>query len=219
MKKFKVMLAAVSIGLLLPSTITGCAGPSAAETEMQTAAGDAADTKTQAAAGDGAETETQAVAGDGTDTETQAAAGDASNAETDDTPGDAAPAVESAEPQTFAEVPETLPQSQPEAAELKQDYISGKVKELNPDGFLFIQTVVLEDSLVTFVDEKDAKKIPVKYTSDTKFEHWTIKGGGAGITKESASASDITEGMSLEIGGHFEGDDFIAELVLIEVYE
>ncbi len=100
-----------------------------------------------------------------------------------------------------------------------QEFLSGKVKELNADGFIFSQTILVTDGLVTYLDEEEAEEISVKYTPDTEFEHWTIKGGGAGIEKETISASDITEGMLLEISGHFEDDDFIAELVLIEVYE
>ncbi len=100
-----------------------------------------------------------------------------------------------------------------------QEFLSGKVKELNADGFIFSQTILVTDGLVTHLDEEEAEEISVKYTPDTEFEHWTIKGGGAGIEKEKISASDITEGMLLEISGHFEDADFIAELVLIEVYE
>jgi len=129
------------------------------------------------------------------------------------------PAAEQANAvQTESPVPE---QSDPDDSIIQagQEFLSGKVKELNADGFIFSQTILMTDGLVTFLDEEEAEEIPVKYTPDTEFEHWTIKGGGAGIEKEKISASDITEGMLLEISGHFEGADFIAELVLIEVYK
>ncbi len=85
--------------------------------------------------------------------------------------------------------------------------------------FLYTTLHLVTDGLVTYLDEEEAEEISVKYTPDTEFEHWTIKGGGAGIEREKISASDIAEGMLLEISGHFEDADFIAELVLIEVYE
>lgn len=114
--------------------------------------------------------------------------------------------------------------SENDTVQAEQEYISGKVKELKEDGFLFSQTVVSTDfegggSFVTILDEGEAEEISVKYTPETNFEHWTISGGGADIVKKEASASDITEGMGLEINGYFEGSDFIAKLVIIEVYE
>ena len=51
------------------------------------------------------------------------------------------------------------------------------------------------------------------------FEHWTIQGGGAGITKNDAVFSDIKVSDGLEASGFFDGNDFIAEKVIIELYE
>lgn len=80
-------------------------------------------------------------------------------------------------------------------------------------------TVSDEDGMVTLLNVEDAKKIPVKYTADTKVEHWTIQGGGAGIDRQEASFSDLEEGQGVEVEGNFEGETFVATRVIIEVYE
>lgn len=80
-------------------------------------------------------------------------------------------------------------------------------------------TVSDEDGMVTLLNVEDAKKIPVKYTADTKVEHWTIQGGGAGIDMQEASFSDLEEGQGVEVEGNFEGETFVATRVIIEVYE
>lgn len=88
------------------------------------------------------------------------------------------------------------------------------------DGMILAQTTVSdEDGMVTLLDVKDAKKIPVKFTADTKVEHWTIQGGGAGIDMQEVSFSDLEEGQGVEVEGNFEGETFVATRVIIEVYE
>lgn len=96
------------------------------------------------------------------------------------------------------------------------EHLAGKVSELTPEGMVIIRTVILEGSTVRRVEEQDAQRVSVLCTPDTRFEHWVIQGGGAGIDRNPASFSDITEGMMLELSGYYEGSDFIAELVLIE---
>ncbi len=84
----------------------------------------------------------------------------------------------------------------------------------------FAQTMLVGvDCLVTLVDEKDAKKISVKFTADTKVEHWVIQGGGAGIDMQDAAVSDIKAGQGVELEGNYEGDIFVAARVLIEEYK
>ncbi len=173
MKRFKIMLAAACIGVMLSVVAAGCGKEDAVDLQQN---------------------QSDIV-------QTDLSAAEPTNAVQTDLP-----------------LPE---QSDPGDSTIQagQEFLSGKVKELNADGFIFSQTILVTDGLVTYLDEEEAEEISVKYTPDTEFEHWTIKGGGAGIEKEKISASDITEGMLLEISGHFEDADFIAELVLIEVYE
>ena len=53
----------------------------------------------------------------------------------------------------------------------------------------------------------------------TVFMRWTIKGGGEDIKEEEAAFSELQDGTGLEAQGYFDGDEFIAEKVIIEVYE
>ena len=198
MKHFKTILTTICIGLMLPVTVTGCVKKDATLSVpiMQETVG--------------ANTPTTTDSPQPTQPDT---------AQTDSS------VPEQPDPSQTSPLTSEQSDSGNSIMPAGQEFLSGKVKELNEDGFLFSRTVLTTDSegnrtsLVTFVDEEDAEKIPVKYTPDTKFEHWTIKDGGAGIDRKDALASDITKGMGLEISGHFEGIEFIAELILIEVYE
>ena len=99
------------------------------------------------------------------------------------------------------------------------EHLGGKVQSPQADGMILAQTTLVdEDGMVTLLEVKDAKKIPVKFTMDTKVEHWIIQGGGAGIDMKEASLSDLEEGMGVELEGYFEGEDFVATRVIIEEY-
>ena len=98
------------------------------------------------------------------------------------------------------------------------EFLSGKIQSVEEDSMIIAQTTILEDGMVTLVDEKDAKKISVKFTEDTKVEHWTIKGGGADIDRKDAALSDLAVGMGVEMEGYYESEVFVAIRVLIEEY-
>ncbi|MDE7197956.1 MAG: hypothetical protein K2O15_03630 [Lachnospiraceae bacterium] len=99
------------------------------------------------------------------------------------------------------------------------EYLSGKVQSPQEDGMILAQTTIMdENSQVTLLTVEEAKKIPVKFTADTKVEHWTIQGGGAGVDMKEALFSDLKEGIGVELEGYFEGDVFVASKVIIEVY-
>lgn len=99
------------------------------------------------------------------------------------------------------------------------EHLGGKVQNPQADGMTFAQTTLVdEEGMVTLLDVKDAKKIPVKFTEDTRVEHWIIQGGGAGIDMQNAAVSDLQEGMGVELEGHFDGETFVATKVIIEDY-
>lgn len=103
------------------------------------------------------------------------------------------------------------------------EHLGGKVQSVADDGMIVAQTTVMgegEDAgMVTIVDEKDAEKIPVKFTADTRVEHWIIQGGGAGIDMRDAALSDLKSGLGVELEGDYEGENFIATRILIEEYK
>ena len=98
------------------------------------------------------------------------------------------------------------------------EFLSGKIQSVEEEGMIIAQTTILEDGMVTLVDEKDAKKISIKFIEGTKVEHWIIKGGGADIDRKDAALSDLTVGMGVEMEGYYEGEAFMAIRVLIEEY-
>lgn len=99
------------------------------------------------------------------------------------------------------------------------EYLSGKVQSPQEDGMTLAQTTITdEEGMVTLLEVKDARKIPVKFTADTRVEHWIIQGGGADIDMKEAAFSDLEEGQGVEVEGYFEGEDFVAVKVIIEEY-
>lgn len=104
-------------------------------------------------------------------------------------------------------------------ASQEAEHLGGKVQNPQVDGMTLAQTTFTdEDGMVTLLEVKDAKKIPVKFTQDTKVEHWTIRGGGAGIDMRDAAVSDLEEGMGVELEGYYDGGTFVATRVIMEEY-
>lgn len=100
------------------------------------------------------------------------------------------------------------------------EHLGGKIQKLQEDGMTFAHTsLVDEDMSVTLLDVEDAEKISVKYTAETKVEHWIIQGGGAGIDMQEAAFSDLKEGMGVELEGYYDGEIFVATKVIMEDYE
>lgn len=119
----------------------------------------------------------------------------------------------------------TFDQSTPRQVAFSEgtEHLGGKVQSVSDDGMILAQTTVMgegeDEGMVTIVDEKDAKKISVQFTADTKVEHWVIQGGGAGIDMQDAEISDIKAGLGVELEGNYEGENFVASRVLIEEYK
>lgn len=113
------------------------------------------------------------------------------------------------------------PEKEGQAVAILQEtaHLGGKVQAPQADGMTLAQTTLMdEEGMVTLLDVKDAKKIPVKFTADTKVEHWTIQGGGAGIDMREAAVSDLEAGMGVEMDGYYEGETFVATRVIMEEY-
>ena len=101
--------------------------------------------------------------------------------------------------------------------------IGGKVREIMEDGFV-ISRVQYEDDDMTIVvlpeeGSPEEELVTVRCTDSTAFEHWVIQGGGAGIDMNEATFADIQKGGGLEAEGYFDGDNFVAEKVIIETYK
>ncbi len=99
-----------------------------------------------------------------------------------------------------------------------EEHLGGKVQNPSADGMTLARTTVMEGSSVILLEEKDAEKIPVQFTADTRVERWTIQGGGANIDMKAAAVSDLKAGMGVELVGRFEEETFVASKVIIEEY-
>lgn len=202
----KKAVAAISLAMLLG--MTGCAGK-AAEPET---------TQENVSAEDRAQEEAENGSGaDDSVTQKESAKKSANFEEPEVGPADAQEADNS---DSATENSSELEEENPKLT-LSQgtEHLGGKVQNPQADGMTFAQTTLVdEEGMVTLLDVEDAKKIPVKFTEDTKVEHWTIQGGGAGIDMQNAAVSDLKEGMGVELEGYFDGDTFVATKVIIEDY-
>jgi len=99
-------------------------------------------------------------------------------------------------------------------------YIGGKVRSISEDSFVISRTL-MEDSMVIMPEAGSPEEVlvTIRYNDSTSFEHWTIQGGGEDIVKKEAAFSDIKVGGGLEALGYFNGDEFIAEKIIIELYK
>ncbi len=200
----------VALGLAVILGLTGCAGTEEISAEVHEDASTETGTETEA---DG-ESKDVKEGSDGTDT-TETQAGDWKREE----PVSAKePEKEHAE-KDAGESEEPGDAEQSVRASEGTQYLGGKVQSPQTDGMTLARTTLMnEDNTVTLLDDKDAEKIPVRFTADTKVEHWTISGGGAGIDMRDADVSDLEEGMGVELEGYYDGDTFMATRVIMEEY-
>lgn len=101
-------------------------------------------------------------------------------------------------------------------------FIGGKVRSVSLDSFVLSRTLVDDDGMIIAMPEEGSPEeelVTVRCTASTVFERWMIQGGGAGIEKASAAFSELKEGIGLEAQGYFDGEEFIAGKVIIEIYE
>ena len=105
-------------------------------------------------------------------------------------------------------------------------FIGGKVRRVLEDSFVISRTLweESEDGQGAFVVIPEAgspeeELVTIRCTDSVLFEQWIIGGGGADIIKEAASFSQVQEGGGVEAQGYFDGEEFVAEKVFIEIYE
>lgn len=105
--------------------------------------------------------------------------------------------------------------------------IGGKVRSVAQDSFVLSLTL-WEDSedgtgaynvVIPEPGSPEEELVTVRCADSAVYERWTIEEGGAGIQKDEASFSEIIEGGGLEAEGHYEGEEFVADKVIIEIYK
>lgn len=115
---------------------------------------------------------------------------------------------------------------QTEAKSPEKTIIGGKVRSIAHNSFV-LSLSIWEDSedgsgscvLIPEPGSPEEELVTVRCEDSVVYELWTIQGGGAGIQKEEAAFSQIQEGIGLEAEGHYEEDEFVADKIIIEIYE
>ena len=112
-----------------------------------------------------------------------------------------------------------IPSSDSGGQEQESISIGGKVRSVEEDSFVISRTLLSEDGVVTMPEPGSPEEDLVKVccTEATIFAHWTIKGGD--IDMKEGFFSQIGEGTGLEAFGYYDGEIFMAEKVIIEIYE
>lgn len=100
-------------------------------------------------------------------------------------------------------------------------FIGGEVRSVSQDSFVISRTIIDSEGYVEIPEDGSPNEelVTIRCTDSTVYEHWTIQGGGAGIDMKEAAFSDISVDDGLEASGYFDGEEFIAQKVIIEVYE
>ncbi|MDE6387546.1 MAG: hypothetical protein K2L82_07045 [Lachnospiraceae bacterium] len=101
-------------------------------------------------------------------------------------------------------------------------FIGGHVRSVSQDSFVLSRTLLDDDGMIIAMPEAGSPEeelVTVRCTDSTVYEWWTIRSGGGSIDKEETSFSELKESAGVEALGRFDGEEFIAEKVIIEVYE
>ena len=100
-------------------------------------------------------------------------------------------------------------------------FIGGKVRSVGEDEFVISRTLMDDDGFIVMPEAGRPEEVlvTVQCAESTSFEHWTIQNGGGDVVRKEAAFSDIQEGAGLEAWGYFDGEEFIAEKIIIEVYQ
>ncbi len=202
MKKKKYFLSA-GIGLVMAVSLAGCTSGQGGESETQTAL------------------ETVTFGENAEDTENVKNDAQGKNDEQND-------AEMSSEYETQTETDTSAVQdieNEPTGKHLNisqdAEIIGGKVRSVSSDSIVISRTLIDEEGMVTMPESgsADEQLVTICCTESTDFELWTIQGGGAGIDTKDAVFSDIKEGSGIEAEGDFEGEEFVADKVIIEIYK
>ena len=101
-------------------------------------------------------------------------------------------------------------------------FIGGKVRSVSSDSFVISRTLVDDEgNIIAMPGEGGSEEelVTVRCKDSTIFERWTISGAGADIDRAEAAFSEIKADDGVEAQGYFEGEEVVAEKVIIEVYE
>ena len=98
-------------------------------------------------------------------------------------------------------------------------FIGGKVRSVSTDSFVLSRTMLDDDgNIIAMPGEAGSEEVTVRCGDSTVYERWTIQDSDASFDKTEAAFSEIKEDDGLEAQGYFDGEEFVASKVIIEVY-
>lgn len=105
-----------------------------------------------------------------------------------------------------------------------QEELYGDITELKGDGEFVVNKIYseeLEDGsgiMVVGNGEENQELITVRYDDKTTFIYQTIWNGGADHEEKESSADELAKGLTAEMKGYYEGEEFHAtQIQLVEV--
>lgn len=103
-------------------------------------------------------------------------------------------------------------------------FIGGEVRSVSQDSFVISRTLTEDDgegmiAVMPQAGSPEEELVTIRLADSVTFERWTIEGGGAEIDRAEASFAEVQEGTMLEAQGSFEGDEFVAKKVIVEIYK
>lgn len=105
-----------------------------------------------------------------------------------------------------------------------QEELYGDITELKGDGTFVVNKIYNEELddgseiMVIGNGEKNKELITVQYDDKTVFIYQTIWNGGADHEEKESSADELAKGLTAEMKGYYEGEEFHAvQIQLVEV--
>ena len=117
--------------------------------------------------------------------------------------------------------PNTQVQTLENSTRESKSNIGGIVRSVEQDSIIISQTLMDDNGMITIPGEGSPEEIlvTIRLTDTTVFEHWTIQGSGSDIDKREGTLEELEKGSGMEAEGYYNGEEFMADKIIIEVYE
>ncbi len=105
--------------------------------------------------------------------------------------------------------------------EQKTESLTGTVRSIGEDSMVLSQSFEEEEGVLVAPAEgsPDEVQISVRVSAQTQYEVRTVKNGGvngdADVEKRSGLFSDLEQDSSVDLVGYYEGEEFVAEKIVI----
>lgn len=107
---------------------------------------------------------------------------------------------------------------------MTEETISGSVKSIGDNSIVLSKAEVTPDGEMTMLaeDGPNEELVTVRFSENTKFVVATVKNSGVNgdsdVESREGSFSDLTEQSLLDLTGSYEGDEFLANQVILYIF-